>query len=157
MKLIGTFGASILDTSELDRGLGEDNVRCYLTVDLYSDAPFWVSRSSFKSHFDRDDFRCREILDVTDAYLNDWFFKEEGGLLRFLIPPIGVYKGRTQFISGRHRTAVLLRHLEKIPLSFDTRMISSSDRHWVESVVDSPINLCVAVDLPDLPIRLRLP
>ena len=130
-------------------------MRCRPAVNLPTDVPFWISRSAFFEHFDQADFLCREVRDVTDAYLSDWFW-DKGGVRHFLLPPISVISGSTQFISGRHRTAVLLRHLERIPLSFDFRFIAEADKRWLHSVTDCAVDLTADIDLPDLPIRAKL-
>lgn len=80
------------------------------------------------------------MRDVTDAYLAEWFHCDAEGKRYFSLPPISVNQGRTQFISGRHRTAVLLRHLEHVPPSFDFRDIRDNDNAWLHSIVITPID-----------------
>lgn len=130
---------------------------CLPMVHLDTDIPFWVSRVSFLQHFDQDDFRCRKVQSVIDAYLEDWFHIDPAGRRHFKIPPVSVHSARTQFISGRHRTAVLLRHLEHVPLSFDFRDISQVDKDWLHRVVECPVDLTADIVLPDLPIMDKLP
>jgi hypothetical protein len=132
-------------------------MRCLPHVDLPTDVPFWVSRSSFLQHFDQDDFLCRQTKSVVDAYLGVWFYVDADGTRFFKIPPVSVNCGRTQFISGRHRTAVLLRYLDRIPLSFDTRHVTDADRVWIDSIVAARIETDTVIELPDLPIRSSLP
>lgn len=132
-------------------------MRCLPRVDLATDLPFWVSRLSFLQHFAQDDFLCRHTKNVVDAYLEAWFEVDSSGTRFFKIPPVSVNFGRTQFISGRHRTAVLLRHLDRIPLSFDTRFVADADRVWIDSIVAARIETDTAIELPDLPIMLTLP
>ena len=132
-------------------------MRCLPYVHLGTDAPWWVEKSAFLQHFDQNDFLCRNIKNAVDAYLDDWFHDEPNQIRFFKIPSVSVIRGKTQFISGRHRTAVLLRHLERIPLSFDMRYISNSDIKWIRSVAVAPIVATVPIDLPDLPIVPSLP
>lgn len=129
---------------------------CGLRVNLASDISFWVTKQAFCRSFDQHDFACRNVINVVDAYLEDWF-EVRSGLLCFRLPPVSVSSGVTQFISGRHRTAVLLRHLSRIPLSFDTRCIAQVDRAWIDAVVDQPVDLNATVEFPDLPLRSALP
>ncbi len=132
-------------------------MRCLPYVHLETDVPFWVSKSSFLQHFDQYDFlHWRAATNVVDAYLEDWFKVTADGARFFKIPPVGVCSGRTVFITGRHRTAVLLKHLDRVPLSFDTRDIARTDWAWVHSVVESPIETDTVIELPDLPIRSSL-
>lgn len=132
-------------------------LRCYPAVGLDTDHPFWVSKSSFNRHFDQTDFMCRSVHNVVDAYLANWFHRDAAGKRYFTLPPVSVIRGSTQFISGRHRTAVLLRHLEQVPLSFDFRHILDADRTWLQSVVTAPIDLSTEIALPDLPVKVVLP
>lgn len=132
-------------------------MRCLPYVHLDSDAPWWVSKSSFFAHFDQRDFMCRTNTQVVDAYLEDWFHDGPAGTRFFKIPPVSVIHGRTQFISGRHRTAVLLEHLERIPVSFDMRYIHDEDTGWIRRIAVAPISLQTLMELPDLPVRPSLP
>ena len=80
-----------------------------------------------------------------------WFFHVN--------PTKGIAKNTFgEFISERHRTAVLMRHLKELPLSFDFRFISETDKQWIDSVAFRPIDLDAdVVELPELPIKQTLP
>jgi hypothetical protein len=132
-------------------------LRCLPYVHLPTDAAWWIAKSAFFEHFDQKDFLCRQIKDVTDAYLEHWFHDGPEQTRYFKIPPVSVINGKTQFISGRHRTAVLLPHLERIPLAFAMRDISDMDTDWIRRVALSPIEPDTLIELPDLPIRPSLP
>ena len=132
-------------------------MRCLPAVNLDTDVAFWISKTSFFRHFDQQDFMCRNVGDVVDAYLEEWFHSDSNGSRFFLIPPVSVRHKITQFISGRHRTAVLLRHLEQVPLSFDSRFTTSDDEDWIWSIASGQIENDVHIELPDLPIRAVLP
>lgn len=132
-------------------------MRCLPYIDLPTDAPWWIAKSAFYAHFDQKDFLCRRIKDVSDAYLEDWFHDDQARTRFFKIPPVSVSNGKTQFISGRHRTAVLLQHLDCIPISFHMREISDADTDWIRRIALSPIAADTLIELPDLPIRPTLP
>jgi hypothetical protein len=132
-------------------------IKCPAIVSLDTDLPFWVTADSFNRSFCQADFASRNVLDVVDAYLKEWFDRDVDGTWLFSLPPISVNRGITQFISGRHRTAVLLRHLPRVPLSFDSRWLTHDDRTWIDAVVDEPIDMSSPIDLPDLPVRKVLP
>ena len=133
-------------------------MRCRLLVNLDTDIPFWVSLESFLNNFDQNDFHMRKVQNVADAYLESWFCNDTNGNRCFIIPPVSVHDGITQFISERHRTAVLMRHLKELPLSFDSRFISETDKQWIDSVAFRPIDLDAdVVELPELPIKQTLP
>jgi hypothetical protein len=132
-------------------------MRCLSWVSLDTDVPYWVLRSSFLRHFDQKDFLSRNVKDVVSAYLGDWFCADVDGARRFKIPAVSVVSGTTQFISGRHRTAVLLKYLDRVPLSFITRDLSDVDKAWIDTVVAERIGSDSVIELPDLPIRPSLP
>lgn len=89
--------------------------------------------------------------------MKDWFHHGAGQTRYFEIPPVSVIKGKTQFISGRHRTAVLLRHLARAPLAFAMRDIGETDTEWIQRVALSPIAIDTLIELPDLPVSPSLP
>jgi len=132
-------------------------MRCLPAVSLDTDIPFWISKNAFFRHFDQKDFMCRDVEHVVDAYLEEWFHADSNGNRRFLIPPVSVRQKVTQFISGRHRIAVLLRHLDNVPLAFDSRFTTSDEEDWVWSIAAGPVEKGVHIELPDLPIRAALP
>ena len=132
-------------------------MHCLPVVNLDTDVPFWISRSSFSQHFNQRDFMCRDVEHVVDAYLEEWFYSDANGNRCFLIPPVSVRRKVTEFISGRHRTAVLLRYLESVPLSFDSRFTTRDEEDWVWSIASGPVNKGAHIELPALPIRAALP
>lgn len=132
-------------------------LRCLPTVNLDTDVPFWISKKSFFQHFDQHDFMCRDVEHVIDAYLEEWFHSDINGNLLFLLPPVLVRNKVTQFISGRHRTAVLLRHMESVPLAFDSRFTTVDEEGWVWSIASGPVQNGAYIELPCLPIRPALP
>ena len=127
----------------------------YLT--LASDEPYWVMRETFLSAFDQEDFAFREVLKIDHAYLSDWFHTQDNAEFFFSIPTVNIVSGKTQFINGRHRTAVLLAHMEEIPIAFDMRHLNSDARRFVESIPKRPLSLSEPFFLPDLHICDSLP
>jgi hypothetical protein len=63
-------------------------MRCLPAVNLESDVPFRISRSSFFQHFDQEDFMCRKVEQVVDAYLEEWFHSDANGNRLFYLPPV---------------------------------------------------------------------
>lgn len=93
-------------------------------VDQPDDEPFWVSREAFAIHFDQDDFvHERVVREVTSAYRREWF-PHINGVAKFQIAVVTFVGGKTQFINGRHRTAVLLPHLKELPIALATRLLT---------------------------------
>jgi hypothetical protein len=129
---------------------------CIPELTLNSDRPYWVTRDSFYSYFDQEDFLNRTKLSVAHAYLSDWFHKTEAGDLHFYIPTVGVVAGKTQFINGRHRAAVLLYYLDEIPIAFAVEHIDEKARQIMEYVQRRPLTITIPIDIPDLPIFDKL-
>ena len=130
-------------------------MQCIPTLTLGTDQPFWVTRESFYQHFDQADFRCRESQQISLSYLASWFFAKSDGSLHFMLPTVRFVAGKTQFINGRHRAAVLLHHLDEIPLAFAFNVLSDSSVFYC--LDKRPLNITTTIELPDLPVAERLP
>ena len=93
-------------------------ISCVARLTNSADVPFWVPRGAFYEHFDQSDFHCREVLNVDIAYSTQWFEEAENGQLHFLLPTVRLASGKTEFINGRHRTAVLLSRCSRVAIAF---------------------------------------
>jgi hypothetical protein len=93
-------------------------MRCLPSLTLNSDTPYWIPQKAFLEHFDQEDFFYRDLKLVPASYLAAWFDTPEDGITRFLLPTVQFVSGKTQFISGRHRTAVLLPHMQNLLIAF---------------------------------------
>ena len=125
-------------------------MHCLSCLTLDSDMPFWVTREAFYEHFDQRDFLCRESEKVEAYYLSSWFHTPDDGIPRFLLPTVQFVANNTQFISGRHRTAVLLPYMRHLPIAFS--LINRPPRDFVGRVTSRPLELQEFIELPDLPI-----
>lgn len=121
-------------------------------TNLPTDIPHWISRSTFLSHFDQADFRNREVQEVQPAYRSDWFYRSDDGRLGFYIPVVGAIDGRTDLIGTRHRLAVILPHMEEIPIAFATGHLSSTERDFLASIPRRLLTVSEPFWIPDLPI-----
>lgn len=130
-------------------------MRCLPDLTLISDMPFWVTQEAFLEHFDQVDFLCRESKDVAPSYLAAWFHKMDDGITRFLLPTVQFVAGKTQFISGRHRTAVLLQYLKNLPIAFS--LVNKPSQDFLIRLALRPLSLHEFIELPDLPILGRIP
>lgn len=111
--------------------------------------PYWISRELFIAHFDQRDFECRKCQDVLPYYLADWFY-ENDGQLSFELPVVQFVHGKTQFINGRHRTAVLLKSLDCIPLAL--LMPFEMLPNQFQRITSHPMSMGDSFELPDLKI-----
>ena len=130
-------------------------MRCLPGLTQNSDTPFWVTRNAFLEHFDQADFLCRESGAVIPAYLAAWFHKPKGGADQFCLPVVMFIAGKTQFINGRHRTAVLLPYLEELPIAFS--QFNKPPQDFLSRLNLRPLPLDQYIDLPDFPILGIMP
>lgn len=123
-------------------------MRCLLALTDQSDRPFWVTREVFSQNFCLRDFRCRNSQEIEENYSTHWFDQDKQGNRLFFLPTVQVISGATQFINGRHRTAVLVERADRIPIAFaGGPALEMAARLSLEEVAtDKPIAL------PDLPI-----
>lgn len=113
-----------------------------------SDALYWMPKEMFFGFIDQEDFiENREVAQTADVYSSAWFYKNDSGAMVFIPPIIHVMSGKTQFINGRHRTSVLLRHLSNIPIGF-----TESAEQFAISLNLQKIYPEIEIELPDLPI-----
>ena len=122
-------------------------MNCYPYVKKETDKPYWVPIEMFREKFCQDDFRCRDVIDVLHEYRSDWIY-EINGRRCFEIPPVVIINGCTQFISGRHRTAVLCKYLTALPIAF----AEGEAVDFAESLGLDPISMADPISLPDLQI-----
>jgi hypothetical protein len=119
-------------------------------INLPTDQPHWVAREDFYRYFDQDDFNNRDIKDVQSAYLEEWFHEDkEVGITRFMIPVVGAIGENTDLISSRHRLAVLLPHLEELPIAFQTAHLTPEARRFLESIPKRPLDETRTFWIPD--------
>jgi len=125
-------------------------MRCFPIMVAAGDEPFWVPKRAFCEHFDLDDLKCREVINTNAAYYPKWITRKNGALW-FELPTVMFISGKTQFISGRHRTAVLLPYLDTIPIAFAKVMPGNEGRpNWFQCL--QPVDPRKTIELPDLPI-----
>jgi hypothetical protein len=138
-------------------------MRCLPILTRNDDEPYWVTREKFLQHFDQDDFLCRESIVVAPSYLADWFYIQPDGTLLFMLPTISFIAGKTQFINGRHRTAVLLQYLDEFPVAFAlpdkvaSVLSAKKAQDFLGRLALRPLDLHEFIELPDLCIVERLP
>ncbi len=132
-------------------------MHCLPDLTTGRESPFWVNRSSILKYFNQADFHCRESRNVVSAYLTEWFHTPEDGILRFNLPTVQFLTGTgmTEFINGRHRTAVLMQYLNEIPIAFSE--VSPPPHEFLSQLSLRPLSLHESLELPDLPRKKRLP
>ena len=130
-------------------------MRCLPTLTLDTDVPFWVTIEVFRQHFDQEDFLFRESISIKPLYLDEWFYTPADGIRRFVLPTVQIVSGKTQFINGRHRTAVLLGYLENLPIAFSLQ--NPAAKVFLSRLPLLPLAIDKLIELPDLPIVKCLP
>jgi len=112
------------------------------------DRAFWVTHDVFYSEFNQKDFYFRNKELVDNNYSKHWFFLDKSGVHWFLLPTIQMISGSTQFINGRHRTAVLIQNIDRLPMAFS----GGGAIAFAKSLRLEPIADICQIEFPDLPI-----
>lgn len=131
-------------------------MKCLPHIGKDTDNPYWVTKEQFYNYFDQDDFNDeRDVRNVVNSYLNEWFYFDDDNTELFILPTVQIVSGKTQFVNGRHRTAVLLTYLQEIPIAFDQSFNQKGIR--LSNYINRPINMSTVLELPDLPKFEKLP
>ena len=125
-------------------------MRCLPWTNLASDRPYWVSRAVFFKFFDQSDFAARVCSEVEPRYRSDWFPPTNSEPLHFELPTVQFVGGKTQFISGRHRTAVLIQYLNDLPLALFCPL--DQRPYFPPEVMQRQMLFTDVFEIPDLPI-----
>ena len=104
----------------------------------------------FLSVFDQNDFACRDCLNVSPVFRSDWFNASDDGTPIFILPVVQFTNGRTQFIDGRHRVAVLLPLMERLPIALAHPF--AMNKLTLKRITNSPLDISTCIDLPDLKV-----
>ena len=129
-------------------------MQCTPFLTTAGDTAFWIPRKLFCKQFDQNDFNRRESKSIFPAYLLHWFEPTGNFAKSFVLPTVHFVSGKTQFINGRHRTAVLLMHMENIPIAFTE--IAQMSNNWRRLRSPLAINPRIPFEIPDLPILDRI-
>ena len=126
-------------------------MNCSFATTIESDKAFWVPRDIFENEFNQHDFQFRDTQKIEKNYATHWFYEDDAGNVRFLIPTVQIVSGATQFINGRHRTAVLFSEMKKVPIAFtlgEAQKLAS--RLGLVALVENE-----SFEIPDMPIVER--
>lgn len=126
-------------------------------VNLSTDIPYWIRREDFQIYFDQNDFQNRNVTNIQQAYLKDWFYKDAAGADHFFIPVSGAIGNRTDLIGSRHRLAVLLPYLAELPIAIATAYLTPAARKYLDTIPKRPFDTSAFFWIPDLPIHELLP
>lgn len=117
-----------------------------------TDVPWWITREVFFRYFDQKDFLDRDVDDVQSEYRSDWLHFFDDGTIGFYIPVVSAIRTRTDLIGTRHRLAVLLSHLEELPVAFAMGHLGDEARDYIDSIPKRALDLSEPFWIPDLPI-----
>lgn len=129
---------------------------CLPLITKSTDVPFWIKRLDFNRLVHSQNYLCRNVQAIyPDAYLADWFVPSGvSGVHGFPLPTVYLDAGRIKFINGRHRTAVLLKHLEVVPMAM--AVDAASENHDFQalfaSIKHADLRLDAPIQLPSLPL-----
>ncbi|MCR4332520.1 MAG: hypothetical protein NUV34_07455 [Sulfuricaulis sp.] len=111
----------------------------------------WVRSDVFHKIADRWDLAFRESARIEDAYCCAWFAPGAIGPPFFTPPAFALKGGTTEGINGRHRAALLSRHLSEFPLSIVS--VDGASQAAFAALVVRAIEPDEIITLPDLPRR----
>lgn len=123
-------------------------MKCIADTTLDTDKAFWITKETFEHEFDQQDFLFRSVQLVDSNYSKHWFYIDNEGRNRFLLPTVQIVSGATQFINGRHRTAVLFSKIHKIPMAFS----AGGAQDLAQSLLLDAVPEGEPIEFPDLPI-----
>jgi hypothetical protein len=124
-------------------------LRCIADITCETDQPYWIKRDDFLQYVDRVDLFRRETRELKAAYLSRWFHRTPDGTLSFTLPAFYLEKGYALFINGRHRTSLLFRYLDLIPMSLAE--IDNESHSTLARIVSRELQPGEPFNLPDLP------
>jgi hypothetical protein len=132
-------------------------MQVYAEMQLDTDIPYWFTRETFHNCFDQPDFLDRDIVEVEPAYLSAWFAATEEATPRFCIPVVSAVDGRTDFIGSRHRLAVLLPHLDELPIAVVTAHLAPESQRFLDRIPRRVLDRAQPFWIPDFPRCDKLP
>ena len=95
-------------------------MRCRAALASIWETPYWVKCKEFMACIDKDDFGCRQSKVIVNMYSAEWFHPGQDDWNFFYLPTFHLQNGHALFIGGRHRTALLSKHLDFLPKAMTT-------------------------------------
>ena len=126
-------------------------MNCKIQLTAAWDRPYWIRWTDFKKCVDEDDLACRDSWVIQDCYLATWFSYSENGERHFNPPTFCLRNGLASFINGRHRTILLSKHLDILPMAL--AQTDAESQSILDGIVEREIGLDEVIVLPDLPIE----
>lgn len=123
-------------------------MKCRLNLTTTWDKAYWIKRDALMSI--GNDLAIRESAHVADFYLAGWFHRGPDDVLSFNPPAFYFNQGAILFINGRHRTVLLSRYMDRIPMA-----LTRPDQHddpTMQLISAGGIDPAELITLPDLPI-----
>lgn len=122
-------------------------MKCKIALSIDTDKAYFITKNDFLSNFNQNDYFCRESIIIKQQYLSSWFYTEKEQKW-FYVPTVNFIGEETQFINGRHRTAVLFNEINVIPMAFAQGEAQDYAKHLKLKTIQSEEE----IELPDLKI-----
>ena len=122
---------------------------------------YLIKVKEFMGIVDELDLAQRESEEVVDAYHEHWLSECDDGIYAFHAPEFCLTNGMTEFINGRHRTVLLARHLNEIPMAltnmdgypiYESQPLTSSIE-VLKKISKRKLSGEEIFEFPDLPIK----
>jgi hypothetical protein len=122
---------------------------------------YLINVAEFMRIVDKENLKARESEVIRDAYHKYWFEQGENGILQFHAPEFYLTNGIAQFVNGRHRTLLLSRYLDTMPMALtnmdgypmDEEEPSKRSLDVLNKISIREIEEGEVFEFPDLPIR----
>jgi hypothetical protein len=110
---------------------------------------------------DAQDLALRKSETIDDAYHEHWLIQCQDGSYHFHAPVIYINRGAIKFINGRHRTLVLSRHMQEIPMALasidgsppSTITTRTASMETLTAISRKKLTSSEAFDFSELPIK----
>jgi len=127
-------------------------MNCIIKLKDDRDKPYWVNRKKFCKYVDPNNLALRDSKKVEKCYHSGWFIKRENKPWYFEPARFYFDNRRILFLNGRHRTILLSRYLDVLPMAKIWGTYPTCQNIWNE-VKEREIELEEEFQLPDLLIR----
>jgi hypothetical protein len=125
------------------------------------DEYYLINVIKFMSIVDENYLAQNESMEIIDTFHKYWFSRNGENEILFHPPEFYLEKGVARFINGRHRTLVLYKHMNEIPMALtnmDGYPVFADSSHQLSKNVLNNIAISKlkgdeVFDFPDLPIE----
>jgi len=128
-------------------------MKCIIKLKYATDKPYWVNRKKFYKYVDQKNLAQRESKILENCYDIGLLITKKNGEWYFEPPIIYLNNRRICFTGGRHRTIVLSRHLDVLPMALRVPNVYPFCQSVLDEIIEREIEMEEVFQLPDLETR----